>query len=215
MSVRILLVDDHSIVRDGLRAVLTSEANFRVIGETGDGLQVLSLLDELQPDVLVLDLMLPGLGGLAIARQARAKYSHIRIVILSMHDNVAYVAEAMEIGVLAYVLKQSASTELVQAIQAVLAGQHYLSPLISLQAVEDFQRMKRDQAPSRYEFLSTRERQILHLVTEGLNNQEISQRLGISPRTVESHRANLMSKLNVGNTAELVRYALESGNKPL
>ncbi|MBL7164425.1 MAG: response regulator transcription factor [Anaerolineales bacterium] len=213
MSVRILLVDDHPIVRDGLRVVLEADLTFRVVGETGDGLEVVPLVESLQPDVLVLDLMLPGMGGLEITHQVRAKMPQVRIVILSMHESAAYVAEALRAGALAYILKKSASDELVRSIHVVLAGERYLSSLISEGAIEAYWEVAQEEVDL-YETLSARERQVLHLVTEGLTNLEIAQRLGISVRTVETYRANLMRKLDVGSTAELVRYALGRGIQP-
>lgn len=213
MSVRILLVDDHPIVRDGLRGVLESEAIFRIAGETGDGLEVVHLVESLQPDVLVLDLMLPGMGGLEVIRQIRAMNSQVHIVILSMHSNEVFVAEALQAGALAYILKKSASEELVQSIHSVLAGRCYLSSLISEEAIEAYWEVAQEEVDL-YETLSTRERQVLHLVTEGSTNQEIAQRLKISVRTVGTYRTNLMHKLGVGSTAELVRYALERGIQP-
>ncbi len=213
MSVRILLVDDHPIVRDGLRAVLEAEPTFRVIGETGDGLEVISLVESLKPDVLVLDLALPGMGGLEIVRQLHAKACQVYIVILSMHASEVYVGEALRAGAQAYVLKKSASEELVQSIHIVLGGKRYLSSLISEAAIESYWEVARG-GNSLYEALTARERQVLYLITEGLTNQEIGQRLKISVRTAETHRANLMQKLGLGNAAELVRFALERGIQP-
>lgn len=210
MSVRIILVDDHPIVRDGLRAVLENESTMRVVGETGDGLEALSLVETLQPDILVLDLMLPGMGGLEIVRHVQNSMPQIRIIILSMHDSDAFVAEALRAGAMSYILKKSASEELVHAIYEVLAGSRYISSLISKAAVEAYRQAAREEIDL-YETLTSRERQVLHLVTEGSTNQEIASRLDISVRTVETFRANLMRKLAVGNTAELVRFAFERG----
>ncbi len=210
MSARILLADDHPIVRSGLRTVFENEPTMHVVGEVGDGLKVFPLVESLQPDVLVLDLMLPGMGGLEIIRQVQAKMPQVRIVILSMHASEVYVAEALRAGALAYVLKNSDSQELVQSIRAVLAGQRYLSSSISEASVEAYRHVHRN-GVDLYLTLSVRERQVLHLVVEGLTNQKIAEQLGIGVRTVETHRANLMRKLGVVNTAELVRYALKRG----
>jgi len=189
---------------------LENESTMRVVGETGDGLEALSLVETQQPDILVLDLMLPGMGGMEIVRQVQMSMPQIRIIILSMHDSDAFVAEALRAGAMSYILKKSASEELVHAIYEVLAGRRYISSLISKAAVEAYRQAAREEV-NLYETLTSRERQVLHLVTEGSTNQEIASKLDISVRTVETFRANLMRKLAVGNTAELVRFAFEVG----
>lgn len=213
MAIRILLADDHPIVRDGLRAVLTRTPDMQLVGEAGDGLQALQLVESLQPDVLVLDLMMPGLGGLAVTARVKEAVLQTRVVILSMHANEAYVAAALEAGAQAYVLKKSASTELLTAIRAVLAGERFLSPALSTDALEDYQRQGQLDH-DRYKTLTPRERQILHLVTAGRTSKQIATQLTISHRTVEMHRANLMRKLGAHSTADLVRYALMRGILP-
>ncbi len=211
MSVRVLLVDDHPIVRDGIKVVLNNHPDFHVVGETGDGLKVNSLVEALQPDVVVLDLMLPGLGGIEVTRQIRAGGVNTKIVILSMHAAEAYVLEALAAGANAYVLKKSVSAELIEAIIGALKGKRYLGANISEDLLDAYRQLSKKDTPDPYASLTPRERQVIHQVIEGFTNRQIAARLKISPRTVEMHRANLMRKLNLSSTAELVRYALDRG----
>ncbi len=215
MTIKVLLADDHPIVRAGLQAVLAAHPNLKLVGETGDGLEVMPMVSRLDPDVLVLDLMMPGLGGLEIAEQARRSAPQTRVVILSMHDNEAYVVAALQAGALGYVLKKSASGELIRAIEAALEGRQYISPALSPQALEEYQeQLHQSHNPDPLKNLTPRERQVLHLVTEGLTNRQIGVRLKISPRTAEMHRANLMRKIGVQSAADLIRYALRAGILP-
>lgn len=211
MSARILLVDDHPIVLDGLRSVLGAHSDLQIVGEAGDGLEVLPMVERLRPDIVVLDLILPGLGGLEVTRRIRKKVPQTQIIILSMHAIEAYVAEALYAGARAYVLKRSASMELIEAIRAVFAGKRYLSKPFSNDILESYKKLKEQETPDTYQTLTTRERDILHMVVQGFTNREISQRLGISYRTVETHRANMMDKLGLHTTAELVGYAIQRG----
>lgn len=208
MPVSILLVDDHPIVRQGLTTLLKSEADLEIVGEAEDGPAALRLLEQLQPQVMILDLMLPGLSGLEVARRASRRAPDTRIVILSMHAHEAYVAEALAAGATAYVTKGAAGAELVQAVRAAAEGRRYLSPSISEPALAAYPAKG---AADPLEALTTREREVMQLTAEGLSGQEVSAKLHISPRTVETHRANLMRKLAVRNQRELVRYALERG----
>lgn len=211
MSLTILLVDDHTIVREGLRAVLKTEPDFQLLGEAADGAEALRLVERLHPEVLVLDLMLPGLNGFDVARQVLKRSPKTRIVILSMHSDVAYVREALRAGACAYVLKDASSAQLIKAIRAAGAGQRYLCPPLDEQAVDAYAQRAEGKTFDPHETLTMREREILHLTAEGNSGMEISARLHISPRTVESHRANLMRKLGVRNQRELVRYAVQRG----
>ena len=211
----IVLADDHPIVRLGLRSVLEAEPDLQVIGEAGDGLATMSLVERLRPQVLVLDLMMPGLSGLEVARQARQRAPETRVIVLSMHANEAYVLEALRHGAAAYVLKETSSTELVQAVRAVVAGRRYLSRPLSERALEAYAQRAEATPLDLYETLTTREREVLHLAAEGCNNSEIATRLSISPRTAETHRSNLMRKLGLQSQTELVRYALRRGIIPL
>lgn len=211
----IVLADDHHVVRQGLRALLEAEADFKVIGEAGDGLEALQLVDQLKPNVLVLDLMMPGLNGLEVARQMSKHASPTRIVILSMYANEAYVLEALGNGASAYVVKDSNSADLVLAVREVAAGRRYLSPPLSDRAIEVYQERAKAATLDKYETLTTREREVLQLTVEGHTNSEIATRLGISSRTAETHRSNLMHKLGLHTQADLIRYALRRGIIPL
>jgi DNA-binding NarL/FixJ family response regulator len=213
--VKVLLADDHQIVRQGLRAILKTEPDFQLVGEAGDGLETVRLTEKLHPDVVVLDLMMPGLTGLEVTRQLSKRAPSTRIVILSMHSNVAYVVEAMRAGAMAYVLKESGAEELVQAIRAVVAGKRYFSSPLSEKALGAYIEKAEESVLDPYHTLTAREREVLQLTAEGLSGTEISERLYISPRTVETHRANLMRKLGVRNQKELIRYALERKIVPM
>jgi DNA-binding NarL/FixJ family response regulator len=197
-----------------LRALLESEPRFRVVGEAGDGLEAARLVERLQPDVLVLDMMMPGLHGLNVARQIRKRSPATRVVILSMHKDESYVLEALKNGAAAYVLKDSSAEELVKAVNEAVAGRRYLSPPLSDSAVEVYVQSSRTAAMDAYESLSDREREVLQLAAEGQTNAEIGKRLFISPRTVEIHRANMIKKLGLRNQADLIRYALKQGILP-
>jgi DNA-binding NarL/FixJ family response regulator len=208
MSTTILLADDHQVVRQGLRALLESEPGFAVAGEARDGIEAAEMLDRLKPDVLVLDLMMPGLSGLDVIRLARRRSPLTRIVVLSMHADEGYVFEALRSGAAAYVLKSAGAAELETAVREVAAGRRYLSPPLSEDAIEAYAAKTRGGTLDPYETLTTREREILQLAAEGHGNPEIAARLSISVRTAEAHRANLLRKLGLRNQTELVRYAL-------
>jgi len=207
----IVLADDHHLVRQGLRALLEAEAGISVIGEAGDGLEALQLVEQLSPNILVLDLMMPGLNGLEVTRQLAKISPKTRIVVLSMYANEAYVLEALANGASAYVLKDSQSGDLLHAVREVAAGRRYLSPPLSDRAIEAYQAKAKAARLDRYETLTTREREVLQLTAEGHTNTEIASRLGISARTAETHRANLMHKLVLHTQADLIRYALRRG----
>jgi DNA-binding NarL/FixJ family response regulator len=209
MTVKLMLADDHQIVRQGLRAILTSVPEFRLVGEAADGLETVRLAERLRPDVLVLDLMMPGLGGLEVARQLGRRSPETRVVILSMHSNEAYVVEALQAGALAYVLKEASAEDLVQAIRTAAAGRRYLSPPVSEQAIDAYLKKVAGAPLDPYHTLTAREREVLGLTAQGLSGAEIAKQLFISTRTVESHRANVMRKLSVRNQKELVRYAMQ------
>lgn len=211
----ILLADDHNIVRQGLRALLQSEPHFRLVGEASDGIEAVRLAERLKPDVLITDVMMPGLNGLEVARQVSRSLPNTRIIILSMYTNDAYVIEAFKNGANGYVLKDSEASDLIQAVKEVISGNRYLSPPLSERALELYMQ-KLESAPSDpYELLTTREREVLQLVAEGKTSAEIANRLFISPRTAEGHRANLMRKLGLQTNADLIRFALKRGILPL
>jgi two-component system, NarL family, response regulator NreC len=211
----ILLADDHQIVRQGLRALLEAERGFQVVGEAGDGLEAVHHVEQLNPKVLVLDLMMPGLNGLDVVRQIKKRSPETQIVILSMYANEAYVLEALSNGASAYVLKDSSSADLVLAVREAAAGRRYLSPPLSARAIEVYQEKAKAATLDKYETVTVREREVLHLAAEGLTNAEIASRLGISARTAETHRSNLMHKLDLHTQSDLIRFALRRGIIPM
>jgi len=211
----IVLADDHHVVRQGLRALLEAEPGFSVVAEAADGLAAADLVERLKPNVLVLDLMMPRLGGLEVARQVRQRSPQTRVVVLSMHANEAYVLEALRNGVAGYVLKESTAADLVQAVREAVAGRRYLSPPLSERAIELYVQKAQATIPDIYETLTSREREVLHLVAEGYSNADIAARLSIARRTAETHRARVMRKLGLRNQTELIRYALRRGILPM
>ena len=214
--ITLILADDHRVVREGFRALLASEPDFRIIGETGDGLEALRLTEQLVPKVLVLDLMLPGLNGLEVARQLTHRAVPTRIVMLSMHANEAYVLEALRNGAAAYVLKDSSAADLVRAVREAVAGRRYLSPPLSEPAIDTYlEKARKTGTLDIYETLTSREREVLQLVAEGHTTPEVAGKLFISPRTVETHRANLLHKLGLRTQTDLIRFALQRGILPM
>jgi two-component system response regulator NreC len=214
VAITIVLADDHAVVRLGLRAALNAERDLQVVGEVDDGLKVGAMVERLQPDVLVLDLMMPGLSGLEVTRQVRSHSPRTRVVILSMYANEAYVVEALRNGAAGYVLKGSPVTDLVEAVREVARGGRYLSPPLSERGIALYVQQIEGTPPDAYERLTTREREVLQLTAEGLTSAAIGARLFISPRTVESHRANLLRKLGLRSQTDVLRYALRRGLLP-
>ena len=216
-ATKIVLADDHQVVRLGLRTLLESAPGFQVVGEAGDGLEAIRLAEQLSPDVVILDLLMPRLNGIEAARQIHARFPHMRIVILSMFDSEAYVVEALSTGASAYVLKGSTTEELVAAVREALAGKRYLSPSLSERAIEAYIRYVQSAKVGDLDVVETltpREREVLHLAAQGCTNAEIAKRLSISARTVETHRAQMMRKLGLHSHVDLARFALERGILP-
>lgn len=213
--ITVVLADDHHIVRQGLRALLEAESGVDIIGEEADGLKVVDLVERLRPHVLLLDVQMPGLSGLEITRRVSQRGLRTRVVILSMHANEAYVLEALRHGAAGYVLKDARPSEVVEAVREVSAGRRYLSPALSQHAIEAYTQKAHIAASDPYESLTAREREVLQLTAESSSAVEIAARLGISPRTVETHRENLMRKLGLHNQTDLIRYALRRGILPL
>ena len=210
-AIRVLVADDHAIVRSGIRHVLEGEPGFTVVGEASNGSEALALAEQLQPDVAVLDISMPGVSGLQTATELRRRWPNTRVLVLSMHDNSEYVLESLRAGVHGYLLKDSAAAELGAAIRAVCRGESFFSPPIA-RHLGPAVRGELEVGPrSALAQLSTRERQVLVGVAGGRTNKEIAQELGISHRTVESHRESLMRKLDVYTVAGLTKIALEEG----
>lgn len=215
--IKIIIAEDHHLVRQGLRALLAAEPDLQIVGEAENGSQALRLAEQQLPEVMIVDLMMPGLNGLEVARSVGQRALPIKVIVLSMYDNEAYVAEALSSGAAAYVLKQSSAADLVEAVRMVMAGRRYLSPLLSERALEAYtqyiQQVK-DSSQNLYDALTPREREVLHLAAEGYTNAKIAQRLAISSRTVEVHRANMMRKLGLRNQTDLIRFAIQRGILP-
>ncbi len=212
MAVKVLLADDHILVRQGMRALLESRGEISVIAEASDGLETIQLAEKIKPDVTILDIMMPGLNGLEVTRQI-SKIT--KILIVSMHANEAYVLEALWNGAYGYVLKDSTADELIEAVMAVAMGRKYLSSPLSERAIDVYTKKTEATSFDPYDSLTNREREVLQLMAEGLGNQEISARLSISPRTVEIHKSNVLHKLNLNSQTEIVRYALKRGILPM
>lgn len=212
--IAILLADDHPLILRGLSDLFTAYDDLQVVGEVADACQVTQVVARLTPDVLVMDLVMPGMNSMEIIDEVGRQHPATRIVVLSMHANIAYVWEALRNGALAYVLKCAESEELVHAIREAAAGRRYLSSLIPAQELEGYASRLQQNGLSRYEMLTRRERQVLHLVAESHTSAEIADRLGIGVRTVETYRANLLAKLKLRNQTELVRYAIQHGVIP-
>jgi DNA-binding NarL/FixJ family response regulator len=213
-AIRVLVADDHAIVRTGIRHVLETEPGFTVVGEASNGAEALALAVELAPDVVVLDISMPGGSGLGTAAELRRRCPDTRILILSMHDNAEYVLESLRAGVHGYLLKDSAAAELGGAIRAVCQGESFFSPPVARQLGAVVRGELGGEAPGAVASLTARERQVLVGVAGGRTNKEIAQELGISHRTVESHRESLMRKLDVYTVAGLTKIALEEGLIP-
>jgi DNA-binding NarL/FixJ family response regulator len=217
MAVRVLLVDDHRVLREGLRALLEGP-EFAVVGEAGDGLTALRLAEKLRPDVVVLDLVMPGLDGLEVARQLPKRSPRSRVVVLSAHATEAYAHEAFAAGACGYVVKDGGIAQVTAAVRAAANGQRYLSAPLTERALGEYAKKLTAAGPDPFAGLTPREREVLQLTAAGLTCADIGGRLYISARTVESHRANLMRKLGVRNQKELVRLAVErwpmAGGRP-
>jgi DNA-binding NarL/FixJ family response regulator len=205
---RVVLADDHTLVRHGIRRILEAQPGFEVIGEASDGAEALKLVRATGPDVVVLDLNMPGTGGLDVLQPLKAAQPSMKVVVLTMHAGREYVSRAMKGGADAYLLKDSAVQDLVAAMEAVLSGQPYFSPSIQALMAE---LLRGDAMPSRRATLTDREREVLGWLARGLSSKAVAERLNISVRTVETHRANLMHKLGVKSVALLIQVALREG----
>ena len=211
-AIRILLADDHSVVRSGLRLLLERQPGFHVVAEVADGRQAVQAAANLKPDVVVMDVAMPNLNGIEAARQIQMANDQVSIVILSMHSDESYVLRALRAGARAYVLKDAAEGDLIEAIRAVCGGKAFFSPAVSKLLVEDYILQMRQRAvEDSYELLTPREREILQLLAEGKSNKEVANLLRLSLYTVETHRGNLLQKLNLHSVPELILYAVRKG----
>jgi two-component system response regulator NreC len=211
-GLRILLADDHTLLRQGLRKILQERPDWEVVAEAGDGREAVRQTLAVQPDIAILDIGMPLLNGIEATRQIVRRLPDIHVLILSMHANEAYIIQALKAGAKGYLLKDSADTDLIRGVTAVASGKSFFSPAVSKVMLDDYVRHLTEKGiADRFDSLSEREREIFQLVAEGHSNKEIAELLSISPTTVETHRAHILQKLDVHNTAELVLYAVRRG----
>jgi two-component system response regulator NreC len=207
--IRVLLADDHTILRDGIRALLVDQADIEVIGEAEDGLSTVKMVGKLKPDVVIMDIAMPLLNGLEATRQIQRDYPQVKVLILTMHDNEEYIRQVLAAGALGYVLKDAAAHDLLGAIRAVQRGEAVLSPAITRLVIEDYLRWGDIRPADTSNGLTPREREILQLIAEGYTNKEIAEILSLSVKTIQSHRSNLMGKLDLHDRGELIKYAIQ------
>jgi DNA-binding NarL/FixJ family response regulator len=209
-----LIVDDHPLFRQGLKSLIESDSQFEVVGESGDAHQALWMAEKFSPDMVIVDISIPGKSGLDLVSDLRALIPRSKVMIVSMHSRVDYVMRAFRAGAMGYVTKESASNKLSEALESVSKGEHFLDDSLSCQVLEKLMQSPDTVSSSTdtaYGTLTPREQEIMRLVAEGLSSKKIAEKLYISPKTVENHRANIMGKLNLHNTIELVRYAARLG----
>ena len=210
-NIRILLADDHQILRDGLRTILEKESGMEVVAQAATGLEAANLAEKFQPDIAIMDLSMPDLNGIEATRQIRVSTPKTKIIILSMHSDRRFIAEALRAGASAYLLKDCAFEELIAAVRTVIANHVYLSPQIAKIVLKDYVKGISEKEPSAFTLLTNRERQILQMIAEGKTTKEVASELKISIKTVETHRHRIMEKLEIDNLAGLVKYAVREG----
>ncbi len=211
MTIRVVLADDHRIIREGIRNLLDQEVDIDVVGEASDGREVILKNQELQPDVLIMDITMPNLNGIDATRKIIKQNPQTRIIALSMHSDHHFVAEMLQAGATAYLLKDCVYDELVQAIKLVCQGKTYLSPEVASLLVKDYRSQRQQTTTAKSETLSPREREVLQLMAEGHSTKNIADKLFLSVKTIEAHRAQIMRKLDIHNVAELTKYAIRQG----
>ncbi|MCP4022835.1 MAG: response regulator transcription factor [Desulfobacteraceae bacterium] len=210
--IKIIIADDHTIVRQGLRKLLEEEECLKIIGEAMDGREAVKKVQELKPDVVIMDIAMPVLNGIEAARQIKRSALETKVVILSMHDHNRYIRELLSIGVSGYLLKNSVSSDIIKAILSAVKGEIYLSPSISNQVIEDYVGMNQKTSQEElYNTLTNREREVFQMLVEGYPTKEIADMLCLSPSTVKSHRSNIMEKLKMDNISKLIQYAIHLG----
>ncbi len=211
---KILIIDDHPLFREGLKGIIARDDRFEVVGEAGNGRNGLSIAKKLKPNLVIIDISLPDKNGIQLAREIRSLLPDTRIMIVSMHSKIDYIAEAFQAGATGYVVKESASDRLLQGLESVSKGNYFLDSSVSHQVVEKIMNIPVKEAKitdTDYGALTPREQEIMRVLAEGLSTKEIAEKLFISPKTVENHRANIMKKLGLHSTMELVRYAARLG----
>jgi DNA-binding NarL/FixJ family response regulator len=210
----ILIIDDHPLFREGLKTIIERESRFEVVGEAGNGREGLRMAKMLKPDLVVMDISLPDQSGIQLTREIRSLLSQTRIIIVSMHSKIDYITEAFQAGATGYVVKESASEKLVQGLESVAKGDYFLDSSVSHAVVENIMKSPTKEAKitnADYGTLTPREQEVMRMLAEGLSSKEVSAKLFISPKTAENHRANIMRKLGLRSTMELIRYAAKLG----
>jgi two-component system, NarL family, response regulator DegU len=213
-QIKVLLVDDHAILREGVHALLAREPDITVVGEAADGQEAVEQVPRLRPDVVIMDIVMPRMNGLEATRLIKERHADVRVLILSMYDDHEYVVQIIQAGASGYVLKRVVTEDLVRAIHEVYAGESFLYPPIAATLIGDYLRVtqgERGAASVRGEALTAREREVLRLIADGSSNQDIAEQLGLSRKTVDSHRANAMRKLDLHDVTEVVKYAIRTG----
>jgi DNA-binding NarL/FixJ family response regulator len=211
MDTKVLLVDDHAILREGLKMVLDAQPGITVVGEAENGREALELVEELHPDVVVMDIAMPQMNGAEATRQIKRRFPQTRVVILTMHENQQYLMQIVNAGATGAVLKRSAGSELVTAVKAAARGESFFSPSMASMLLEDYRVRLQHEASDDVSMFTEREREVLQLVAEGKTNKEISDLLTVSIKTVQTHRAHIMEKLGAHDRTDLVRYAMRKG----
>ncbi len=206
-AIRVLLADDHTIVRQGLKLILAAQPDFEVVGEAANGREAAELAEKLKPDIVLMDVQMPDLNGIEATRRMVAANARIKVLVLSMHKEALYVREVLKAGARGYILKDAIDTELLSAMRSVARGDGYISQAVSGALVADY----REQSSNPLDLLSTREREVLQLIAEGKTNKEVATKLNLSVYTVDSHRGKIMEKLNLHSAGELVRFAIKNG----
>ena len=214
--VRIIIVDDHALVRAGFASLLKNLSGIQIVAEAGEGYEALRLIEEKKPDIVLLDISMPGLNGIEVAYRISREFPEVRTIMLSMYMNEEYVLQAIHVGAAGYIMKDSTSGELEIAIKTVAGGKRYLSPTVSLKVIEDYlkQPLRRGSVATKtgvYERLTSRQREVVQLIAEGYTTREIAKKLNVSVKTIDTHRTQIMDRLNIHDIASLVRYAIRMG----
>ena len=211
MKTKILLVDDHKILRDGICSIVKGYPDMEVIGEAADGKKALQLVEELSPDVVIMDISMPDLNGIDATRRIISDHPKIKVIALSMHHDKQFVSEIFKAGASGYLLKDCAFDELEHAVRIVMDGKTYINPQIASLVIESLVNQPQTSSPKSFSLLTDREREVLQLIAEGQSTKEIAGKLSVSAKTIESHRRQVMGKLNIRNVAELTKYAIREG----
>ncbi len=210
-KIKVLVADDHTILRQGIKALLDNQEGIEVIGEAKDGREALAIIEETLPDVVLMDIAMPGLNGLEATRRIKKKFPRMKVLVLTMYTNEEYIFQILNAGANGYLVKETAFQDLISAIKAVYKNEAFMSPSISKKVINSYIKKAQDEEEQTCEILTTREREILQLIAEGNSSKKIAELLFISPKTVETHRTHIMDKLNIHNRTGLIKYAIRKG----